>query len=184
MMQTVVFGAWSGCIASLALSLSLGLNETHMDGMANQRAGSAIPEYSSPTFLVAPIVARDSVSGFLFSQIVLEFKGGSMKPKNVPLDMILQDSYNTFLIGNADFSFPIVSSFDLEKFKVGLRAEINRAMGSDKVDRVFISQLNYIESGKVRSKQNLSKVFMEEDELQNQVKAKQAKPADKKSPGH
>jgi len=159
MLGNILLGTWSGAIASAALYFSLAMNAP----VPKADDGSSEPQenlvYSAPEFLVAPVVNNNKVSGFLFSQVVLHFDPDGGKAQAIPIGLIMQDSYNTFLIGNDDFSFPRVTAFEIDKFKAGFKRTINASLGAEAVKAVYINQVNYIEADRVRHKQKLRAVY-------------------------
>jgi len=137
-----------------------------------QHAVENQPRFSEPQVLVAPIVFDTRISGFLFSSIVLEMDAKAKADLSLPVEMILQDRYLAFVVGNPEFLFPRSPRFDVLKFKEGLKSLVNSTVGAQLVNSVYVSDVNFLATDEARRKQTLRSVWLQERTKRNEPASK------------
>lgn len=165
MMKSIFFGVWSCVVTTVALLV--GFQESAaIEGEHAQLNEVIRPSaYSEPQTLVSPVIQNSKVTGFVFSRVLLEMNAMQLEKMSIPIGIILQDSYNGFLIGNKNFEFPDVQEFNISLFKQGLKEAVNGSVGTELITSILIEQLSFISAGEGRKKQKLRSI-----ELQTPVK--------------
>ena len=162
MLRSILFGLWGCSITAGALFFGLGMAAEEDVVSKMEQMVDLPPRFSEPQVLVAPVVIESRISGFLFSSVVLELDAKASADISLPVELVLQDSYLAFLLGNPDFLFPRSSRFEALKFKAGLKKQINVAVGAQLVQSVYVSGVNFLASDEARSKQTLKSVWLQE----------------------
>lgn len=142
--------------AATAASFAVGMG-SFSEPEPTQLTAEGNPEprlvYSDPVDLVAPVIMNGKPNGYLFARITTRHDQNKRSKIKVPMNYVMQDAYNTFVVGNTRNSFPQEGAFDFKRFRDGLVNAINRSVGEDLVATLYITDFNFVARAEARVKQ-------------------------------
>ncbi len=174
MLRIIIIGLWSCLVTGGGLIYGANLNSEPLLDVLKTEAGAGATILSSPHSLVAPVIYDNRVTGFIFSNVSIGLSSHFEQRTRLPINMVLQDSYNEFLIGNEDYQFPQSPSFDLQKFKEGMLSKLNKAFGSKHIISIYVSEVNFVTVNEMRKKSSLHTIFLQEETHEQVVVKKPA----------
>lgn len=154
MLKVLIFGAWSVAATAGSLIATMTLLSDASTGPGGSGETPPRPVFSPIIQVVAPVVQESRPTGYLFTRLTLMMDEKQRAALTVPLDYILQDSYNAFVVGNVDGAFPQDKRFDLNRFRKGLTELINTSTGGELVKEIYVSQINFVSRDSARQKQS------------------------------
>ena len=185
MIKMIFFSLWGCAIAGGTLFyLYQPAEQTEEEKMKMEMEVAEQQERSSfttPFLMVTPVLSDSKVGGILFMQLSAEIKDRALYETDTPQDLILQDAFNAFIIGNKDFAMPKVQTFDPHKFKKGFKASLEGTLGENMVGDVLLTSINFLRTNETREKQTLESIYVQEDpSVWSLVQKRNAKAEEKK----
>jgi len=163
MIRTLLLSLWGAGVAVGVLYLALKPASEEAIKAAEAEKKIEKPNlFSEPVLLVAPILNETDVKGYLFARASVEVKAKAMAKLRIPIEMILQDAYNEYLIGNEKYTFSRSTQFDMADFRSGIETAVAKNWGEGKVANVIVKDINFVPAINVRRPGKLKTLEIQE----------------------
>ena len=176
MIRTLLLSIWGASVALGVLYMMMkppSVTEAEAAMAAKKKPKPNV--FTEPTLLVTTVITEDNVKGYVFANTSLELKAKALKGVKIPTEMILQDAYHEYMIGNASFSFPDSPTFDVSVFRSGMTMMLEKTFGEGTVESVVVQNVNFIPAKDVRTAGKLNTLYVQSEDQKRMQPNKEEK---------
>lgn len=149
MIKLILTGAWV-CLVTLGavyFSVQLG-TAPPADPKGEEKAPLELVRGEAVTI---PVIADGTVQGYFVGRLSFMVDKKKEEIAQYPLPQYMTDALFDLLAGSDATKLGGKGSFDAEKFRATIKADINKKIGEPLVDQVFIEQLDYLSKDEIRN---------------------------------
>lgn len=150
MLKLLLTGVWV-CVVALGavyFSVQMAMPPAPVDEAATKKASMQLVKGES---ISIPLISNGTVNGYFLSRISLHVDKEKVAKIELPITQLMTDELFTLLAGSSMVNIANVSTFDIDRFKTGIRDGLNKKLGDEVVADVLVEQLDYLSKADIRS---------------------------------
>jgi hypothetical protein len=107
-------------------------------------------DYVKTDVISVPVMKDGGVYGYFLTRLVYTVEPKVVKTLSLPAEDLLVDEVYSYLYGNPQIDFADYSNLDLDKFRNGIRGDVNKRVGKELLHDVLVEQIDFLTKGEIR----------------------------------